>query len=457
MSSDRPWGQLAAFRARRRRGPRILEAALPRGGNGSPSETSDLTAQTGTPQPRIPGVSARLITAFLVLGSLAFGLFVVDRVVTIAGGFSSILLVIFLAWLLSFLVAQAAEGLRRRLGIRRGLAIALVYVGVILFIGLLIYDTVQVGAHDTADILSRSSEVTARIHALLVGAQKTLGLSRNTIDLAATFDQGQQELFATISASLNNQVQAIAGTTLSVLGNLFVIVVLSLYAVVDVDAILGALSRLVPSRYAIELSLVVSSVGRAFGGFLRTQVILVTIQVLLTIVVGVIFGLPYLFVTTLVVALAMFIPFFGPPLALIPPLLVAVAFRPEVAIPVVLILLVVQTILVNVLQPRLMRESAGLHPILVLLALLVGSQVAGLWGAFFGIPFVAVLNLLVRFFINRRVVNEVEGIDLEDAVAEVQAVNPEISLDEAVAIAADQATDIAADQQAHASDSESPA
>jgi len=186
-------------------------------------------------------------------------------------------------------------------------------------------------------------------------------------------------------------------------------------------------------------------------------VILVTIQVLLTIVVGVVFGLPYLFVTTLIVALAMFIPFFGPPLALIPPLLVAVAFRPEVAIPVVLILLVVQTILVNVLQPRLMRESAGLHPILVLLALLLGSQVAGLWGAFFGIPFVAVLNLLVRFFINRRVVNEVEGIDLDDAVAEVRAVNPEISLDEAVAIAADQATDIAADQQAHASDSESPA
>src|SRR5579862_1507651 len=346
---------------------------------------------------------------------------VTDRVITIAGGFSSILLVIFLAWLLSFLVAQTADSIRRRFGIRRGIAIAIVYLAVILFMAVLILDIVQVGAHDAADILGRSTEVTNRIHGLLVGAQKTLGLSTSSIDLAATFDQGQHELFATISASLNDEVQSIAGTTLTVVGNAFVILVLSVYAVVDVDAILGALSRVVPNRYAEELALVERTVGRAFGGFLRAQVILVAIQVVLTIVVGLVFGLPYLFLTTLVVALAMFIPFFGPPLALLPPLLVAVAFRPEVAIPVVVILFIVQTVLVNVVQPRLMRESAGLHPILVLLALLVGAQIAGLWGALFGIPFVAVLNLLVRYLVNRRAVNEVEGINLEDALAEVRA------------------------------------
>jgi predicted PurR-regulated permease PerM len=384
-------------------------------------------------------VSPRLITIFLILGSLSFGLIVVDRVITIAGGFSSILLVIFLAWLLSFLVAQAADGLRRRLGVRRGVAVALVYVGVVIFVAVLILDIVQVGALDATAILGRSAEVTTRIHGLLVGAQKTLGLSPGTIDLAATFDQGQHELFATISASLNNEIQSIAGTTLTVIGNLFVIVVLSVYAVVDVDAIQAALSRVVPNRYAQELALVEHTVGRAFGGFLRAQVVLVAIQVILTIVVGLAFGLPYLFLTTLVVALAMFIPFFGPPLALVPPLLVAIAFRPEVAIPVVLILFVVQTILVNVVQPRLMRESAGLHPILVLLALIVGAQIAGLWGALFGIPFVAVLNLLVQYLINRRAVDEVEGISLEDTLAEVRAVDPDIPLDEAVAIAADQA------------------
>lgn len=383
---------------------------------------------------------------FLVLGSLFFGLAVTTQVVTIASGFSAIFLIIFLAWLLSFLVAQASGALQRRLGIRRGQAITLTYVAVVTFIAVLILGIVQIGGQDAADILSRSNEVTNRVHGLLVGTQEALRLNRSVIDLAATFDQSQRHLFTTISAALNNQIESIAGPMLTVLGNVLVIVILSVYAVVDVEAILGALSRAVPNRYADELTLVERSVGRAFGGFLRTQVILVTIQVILTIVIGVVFGLPYLFLTTLVVAVAMFIPFFGPPLALLPPLLVAVAFRPDVAIPVVAILLVVQTGLVNYVQPRLMREGAGLHPILVLLALVLGAQVAGLWGALFGIPVVAVLNLFVRYIVNRRAVDEVEGISLEDTIAEVRAADPNISLDEAVAIAADQAEAMTAEQ-----------
>jgi hypothetical protein len=86
-----------------------------------------------------------------------------------------------------------------------------------------------------------------------------------------------------------------------------------------------------------------------------------------------------------------------------------------------------------------MRETAGLHPILVLIALLLGAQVAGLWGALFGIPIVAAVNLLLRYVVNRRAVDEVEGIDLAEVVAQVQAADPEIPLDEAVAIAADRA------------------
>ncbi len=385
------------------------------------------------------GSRARATTAFFVLGGVFFGLAVAGQLVAIAAAFSSILLIVFFAWLLVFVVAPVVDATHRRLRIGRGKAIAIVYLAILASVGLLVFATAQIGARDAADILARSDEVTARVHRLLVNAQHSLGLSLSTIDLAATFDAAQKSFFSTLAASLNAELQSIAGTTVTALGNLFLIVVLSLYAVVDVEGILGGLNRVVPNRYAQELRLVEQSVGRAFGGFLRMQVILVTLQVALTVVVGLAFGLPYLYLVTVGAALAMFIPFFGPPIALAPPFLVAIAFRPEVALPVVVTLLVVQTILVNVLQPRLMKEAAGLHPILVLVALLIGAQIAGLWGALFGIPIVAVANLLVRYVVNRRAVDEVEGIELEDVVAEVQAADPEIPLDEAVAIAADQA------------------
>ncbi len=211
---------------------------------------------------------------------------------SIATGFSSILLILFLAWLLSFLVDQAADGVGRRVHLGRKKAIAVVYVAVVAFVGLFVFATVQVGARDAADILARTDEVTARIRGILVGIQSSLGIGTGTINLVETFDDGQRALFATISGSLNREVQAIAGTTLTVLGTTFVIVILSLYAVLDADAIHGALARVIPNRFAGELTMVERSVGRAFGGFLGTQVVLVTAQVALTIVVGLAFGLP---------------------------------------------------------------------------------------------------------------------------------------------------------------------
>jgi hypothetical protein len=48
----------------------------------------------------------------------------------------------------------------------------------------------------------------------------------------------------------------------------------------------------------------------------------------------------------------------------------------------------------------MMQESLGLHPILLFLGLLVGVQVAGLWGALFGVPILAVIVILVNHWLD---------------------------------------------------------
>jgi Predicted permease len=116
-------------------------------------------------------------------------------------------------------------------------------------------------------------------------------------------------------------------------------------------------------------------------------------------VVGTAFNVPYLFLVGTLSALAMLIPFFGPPLALIPPIVATWIYRPDAFIPATIILVAVQTVLVSWLQPRLMRGSLGMHPILVLVGLLVGAQVAGVWGALFGIPVIAVMNVFLNLFV----------------------------------------------------------
>src|SRR5205814_1986761 len=117
-----------------------------------------------------------------------------------------------------------------------------------------------------------------------------------------------------------------------------------------------------------------------------------SLQAILVTLIWVIFGLPYLFLVATLSALAMFIPFFGPPLALLPPIIAAWFYGSGWFLPITIVLIAVQTVAVNWLQPRLMRGALGMHPILVPVALLVGAQVAGVWGALSGIPVVAGLN-----------------------------------------------------------------
>jgi hypothetical protein len=147
-------------------------------------------------------------------------------------------------------------------------------------------------------------------------------------------------------------------------------------------------------------------------------------------------GLPYGFIIIAASALTMLIPFFGPPLALIPPVVATVIFAPEWALLVVPVLLISQTVLVNYLQPRLMREALGMHPILVLVGLLVGAQVAGVWGALFGIPVIAVLNVFFNYAVNLRTLEET-AIPADEVLDEVRREVPDAETEEIVALAAD--------------------
>lgn len=134
----------------------------------------------------------------------------------------------------------------------------------------------------------------------------------------------------------------------------------------------------------------------------------------------------------------------GPPLALIPPIVATAIFNSGWVLVVAIVLLVVQTLLVNYVQPRLMREALGMHPILVLVGLLVGSQIAGLWGALFGIPILAVLNVFLTYAINLRAIEETPAVETDDVLEEVRQELPDATPEEVAALAADRAEEAAA-------------
>jgi predicted PurR-regulated permease PerM len=336
----------------------------------------------------------RWLLAFLILGAAYFGVLLIQIVLGVLGGFSQILLILFLAWLLAFVMSPVVrffEGV----GISRGVAVGVAYLFALVLLGFALFTTGAAITQQLAQATDDFPQTAVRIESTLAGYQSTLGLDRLNINLVELFHSAQDQV-GILTAAIFDQAQEIAGATLATLGSLFLILILSLYMVIDSEKILAKLNRAVPRQYSDEMQILESTVARAFGGFLRAQLILAVIQAILVAVVGIAFGIPFLFLVGTLSALAMVIPFFGPPLALIPPIAAAWIYTPDTFIFSTIILVGVQTVLVNWLQPRLMQGALGMHPILVLVGLLVGAQVAGVWGALFGIPVIAVLNVFLN-------------------------------------------------------------
>lgn len=346
----------------------------------------------------------RWLIGFLVLGSAYFALLLLERMLDVVGGFGSIVLILFLAWLLAFVMSPVVAALEDGLDAPRGPVVVGTYLLALLVFGFLMFYTGSAITQQVAELAEAYPGAEENILATLASWERSLEFGRLRIDLTDLY-AGAVTGVERVGRDIVEQAESIAGVTIAALGSLLLIIVLSLYMLMDSRRILARLRAAVPRRYTEEAKLFERSIVRAFGGFLRAQLVLAAIQALLVAVVGGAFGIPYLFLWGTISALAMLIPFFGPPLALIPPVVGAVLFGGAAAIPVTIILVVVQTVLVNWLQPRLMRGALGLHPILVLVGLLVGAQVAGVWGALFGIPVIAVVWVFVSYAVFRTVPN----------------------------------------------------
>jgi predicted PurR-regulated permease PerM len=389
----------------------------------------------------------RFATIFFVTGSVVFVLLIVDQLLTVVGAFSGIVTICFLAWLLAFIVSPLVDEATNRLHIGRSVAVGLVYGCVALGLVGFVLAAGSIGFTEATNLVNRTDEATANISGSLASLQKSLGIGTGTIDLAALFRQGEARILPDIRATLGTQSGAIAGTVASIVGTLSMILILSVFIVSDADGLQAKWRRVIPNRFEAQLDLFDRSVGRAFRGWLWSQVILIAIQLTLTIVVGLVFGLPYLFLLCIFAALCMPIPFVGPGLALLPPIFIAAAFVPGAFIPVTLVLFIGQALIMHTVVPRLMKRASGVHPLVTLLSVLVGAQVAGIWGALFGLPVAAVVSMLANYVINIQAVQEVEGMDLLKVTTAIRAAYPAATPEEVLAEAADQAEAIYATQR----------
>ena len=344
----------------------------------------------------------RWLDALLIFATIAFAFVVVWFAGQVFFYFGDTILIFFLAWLLAFILSPLVALLTRIVPVlpRIG-AVIVVYA---LLLGALIALSVLVAGALSTSILEFVRSVPTlrdRLPEIMAPWQRRLdSLGFEQVDVT-----GQAEIFLSnlnqYAESLRGPLEQVAVASLGAIGSLVLILILSLYIVIDRDRILSFLFRVVPPGFKDQARLLETSVARSFGGFLRGQAVMGIVYATVALLTSAVLGLPYLPVTTALSGLLMAIPFFGPFVSWAPPILVAVFFLPDATVPALIAMLVGWFIVMNILQPRLMEETVGIHPIVVLGSVLIGSKIAGVAGAIFGIPIAAILSAFFFYYLGQ--------------------------------------------------------
>jgi predicted PurR-regulated permease PerM len=159
----------------------------------------------------------------------------------------------------------------------------------------------------------------------------------------------------------------------------------------------------------------------AVGGFFRGQLVVALIVGILVSIGLLIIGLPFWLLIGMVAGFFNMIPLVGPYIGGIPALVIALTTKePITGLWVVLIMVTVQQIDNHFISPIVMHRVVKLHPVLVMLALLLGGTLGGFFGLLVAVPTAAILKILIGHLWRVHVLREpieryAEYIEAEDS------------------------------------------
>ena len=186
---------------------------------------------------------------------------------------------------------------------------------------------------------------------------------------------------------------------------LFGILFVAIYLLVDVRKVKAAFLKIVPAHYRHDARDLWEAFGDSLSRYLGGLVFVVMIQGVLAAAALYLLGVRYAILLGVWVSLTAIIPYLGAFLGGIPAVIVALVFGSShfessttTAILTIVAYVLIQQLEGNFLTPRIQGQALQVHPIVVLLAVIAGGEVAGLAGVIFAVPALAVFRVLFDFF-----------------------------------------------------------
>jgi len=319
--------------------------------------------------------------------------------------FSGILLPFVAGMVLAYFLDPVADWFERR-GLSRIMATVLILTAfiIVLVLGLIIL--IPVLASQLTEFIGNLPEYLSQLQALVTSFDPQWLEQRFGVD-AADLREGLNSLLTSGFSFLTTVFTSIwaSGVALLNIASLFVVTpVVAFYMLLDWDHMVAKVDNWVPRDHVVTVRKIAADINTATAGFVRGQGTLCLVLGVMYAVGLTLTGLKFGILIGLFAGFISFIPYVGSLVGLVLSVgLAFVQFWPDwtMVAAVAGVFFVGQFIEGNILQPRLVGKSVGLHPVWLMFALFAFGALFGFVGLLIAVPAAAAVAVLVRFAISR--------------------------------------------------------
>jgi predicted PurR-regulated permease PerM len=313
--------------------------------------------------------------------------------------FATPAIILFIAWLLSYVLEPPVSLVQRHLPFkRRGAAVAITYLLTAIIAFVVIAGALVAILNAAVAFADNLPQIITKVGDVLTPVVDALGLKMPSEGSAvAAIQRYLAQNGAALPEAASNAIRNLIG----VIAALITAVIISVGLAIGQVSLLGWLRRFLPSSTYRDLTELERAIAVSFGGFVRGRLLIGAIFGTVVGLTALVLGIPYGALIAVIAGLIVFIPWIGPLIgwAVLPAF--ALILDPAVVTQAAVVSILAAVAIQLVVTQFVMAGAVNMTPVAVFVVVILGSAIAGIIGAIFAIPTAAAI-LAVTDYLRRR-------------------------------------------------------
>jgi predicted PurR-regulated permease PerM len=319
-----------------------------------------------------------------------FRVFAVCFVIYFLFFIKDIIFIVFISVLIAMIVEPSVNKMEKEKNIPRVFGAGVFFIAGGLVLSLLIYVVAPPLAKEIAQM---AINIPLYINTIDFGY-----IIKNGNDLGFT-PSDFQNILINLSNALKNATYFVFNSAMDLVGGIFsgiLVLVMSFYLVLEENGTEKFVKVLAPEDSQKQLLRIIQKIEKKLGHWFMGQIALGFIVGFLSFLGLSLIGVPYALVLAIMAGVFELIPYIGPIISAIPAVIIALTVSPAMAGLTFVLYFLIQQFENYLIVPKVMEKSVGLHPIIIIIAAILGGKLAGIAGMILAVPIATMIFIILE-------------------------------------------------------------